>query len=345
VISRFVNRQFYLYEPGGRAKYLELLGGAVEKSDAVLLGYCLMSSHVHLIFRAGNDPLERVMKSVHSGYAGWFNRGKKRRQGPVFAGRYKAILVDEEEYLLELVRYVHNNPVRARKVEEARQSSWSSHQAYVGDVEAPAWLNGGYILSMFNEKAGWARRKFDRFVLDGRDEKRRKDLNGEEQDRATRRFQSGFGDSWRLSGPMVGSEQFAAKVMEDLHEINAQVEQGVPVKVKRSRSQPELKELIGVTCAELGLESWEFENQPKAKRAALARRVILYLWVNEYGGRQADVARAMHADSGAVARWYTKALKDAGDLEPLCSRIKSQFPSILSQEDMDPKVRYSFEIE
>ena len=345
MISRFVNRQYHLDDSGGREKYLELLAAAMEKTDAVLLAYCLMSSHVHLVLRAGKEPLERMMKSIHSGYAGWFNRGKKRRQGPVFAGRYRAILVEEDAYLLALVRYVHNNPVRARIVDEARRSNWSSHRAYVGDVEAPEWLNCGGVLSLFNEKAGWARRQFDRFVLDGRDEKRRKDLNGEEQDSASRRFASAFGDSWRLSGPIVGSEQFCARVMADLHKIDTQVKQGVAVKVPARRRRPAMTELIGVTCATLGLAPWEFENQPKRKPCALARKVIVYLWVHEFGGRQADVARALRADSGAVARWYSRALRDPGELEPLCDSIKEQFPSILSKEQTDGRVRYSFELE
>jgi hypothetical protein len=95
----------------------------------------------------------------------------------------------------------------------------------------------------------------------------------------------------------------------------------------------------------LGLEPWEFEDQPKQRRCALARRIIVYMWVKLYGGTQAEVARELRADSGAVSRWYTKALQDAGDIEPLCDKIKSLFPSILANEITPGKVRFSFEIE
>ncbi|MBN2801719.1 MAG: transposase [Deltaproteobacteria bacterium] len=345
MISRFVNCDFLLDSDVMRQKYLSLLGAGVEKTDAVLLGYCLMSSHIHLVVRAGEEPLERMMKSIHSGYAGYVNRVSPKRIGPVFAGRYKAVLVEEDEYLLELIRYVHNNPVRGGVVLRARESNWSSHQAYVGDVNVPKWLNCGYVLSMFNDKAGWARRQFERFVDEGLDETRRKDLNGEEQNIANRRFESAVGDGWRLSGPVVGSDQFAAKVMNDLHQLDKQVVNGIHVKSAKHRQRPELSELVGVTCAELGIEPWEFEAQPKKKGPALARRIIVYLWVGVYGGRQAEVVRFLKANSGAVARWYTKSLAEIGEIEPLCDKIKAQFPTILSKEEKSQRVRYSFEIE
>ena len=109
LISRFVNRSYLIKTDEDRNQYLRLLGNASGKSDAIILGYCLMSSHVHLVVRAGSDSLEGLMKSVNAGFAGWINRRSKRRKGPVFMERYKSILVDEEAYLVELVRYVHTD--------------------------------------------------------------------------------------------------------------------------------------------------------------------------------------------------------------------------------------------
>ncbi len=158
-----------------------------------ILGFCIMSSHVHLVVKAGKEPLDRLMKGIHSGFAGWLNR-KKGRKGAVFSERYKSILVEEEPYLIELVRYVHNNPVRARVTKTAKQSRWSSHRHYLGMHESPEWLNSGYVLSMFAKYPKVAREKFSQFVDEGKREKRRKDFSGERSGSAARKFQQAMGD-------------------------------------------------------------------------------------------------------------------------------------------------------
>jgi REP element-mobilizing transposase RayT len=117
---------------GARGRYLELLERAVGRTDARLLAYCLMSNHVHLVVVQGREPLERLVKPVHTGFAGWINAGRRKAQGPVFAGRPRVVVVEQDAYLLQLVRYVHNNPVRAGVVRHARSSDWSSLRAYVG---------------------------------------------------------------------------------------------------------------------------------------------------------------------------------------------------------------------
>lgn len=119
-----------------------------------------MSSHLHLVVLAGNDPLWCFMKAVNSGFVVWLNnRLGTKRAGAVFSLRYKSILVDEEAQLLELVRYVHNNPVRAKVVKNANYSKWSSHRQYIALDEAQDWLNCGYVLSMLNEAPGWVRKQ------------------------------------------------------------------------------------------------------------------------------------------------------------------------------------------
>ena len=107
MVSRFARDERWLDRAGARDAYLAQLGKALEKSDAEVLAYCLMSNHVHLVVIQGNTPLSRLMKSVHTGFAGWVRRSvrAKKALGPVFAGRPRMLLVDREEYLLALVRY------------------------------------------------------------------------------------------------------------------------------------------------------------------------------------------------------------------------------------------------
>ena len=329
-----------------RQKYLALLGRAAAKTDAIILAYCVMSSHTHLVVRAGNEPLWRLMKSVNAGFAVWLNnRSGGKRDGAVFSQRYKSILVDEEAYLLQLVRYVHNNPVRARVVANAADSKWSSHRMYLGLDVAPEWLNPGYVLSMLNRKSGWARRQFDRFVQEGKTESRRTDLCGEEPSTAAKRFQQDYGDAWRISGPIVGDDQFAARVLSDIAKVDGQYAISSETRKVHSYQRPTLDELIAVVCSHVGVEPWEFEHQPKCRLSALARRLIVFLWVSEFGGSQSEVARKLKVSSPAVSKWFSRAVSDLPNLEVNLDAIKTSFPSFLEGADTSVRTRVLLEYE
>ena len=208
VISRIMRGEYLISGARERLRYLELLGRVLKNTDSTLLGWCLMSNHIHLIVRSGTDPLSRLMKPLNTGFAVWLSKRIAAR-GPVFADRFKSILVDEEAYLLELIRYVHNNPVRAGVVLDPSSSEWSSHRSYIGMEKCPPWLNIGYILGMFSSDTEEARGLFHQFVLEGRDEGRRPDLSGDGLKNMGRDVESGFGDGWRISGPIVGDKAFA----------------------------------------------------------------------------------------------------------------------------------------
>ena len=125
LVSRFARDDRWLDKPSARTAYLRGLEHALQQCDAEVLAYCLMSNHVHLVVVQGKVPLERFTKSVHTYFAGWIGkrwRPRGKSLGPVFADRPRVVLVDREVYLLQLVRYVHNNPVRAGVVDRASDS-------------------------------------------------------------------------------------------------------------------------------------------------------------------------------------------------------------------------------
>ena len=342
VISRFHNREHLLTDQSERDYYLSLLGQGLEKTDTLLLAWCLMSSHVHLVVKAGKEPLDRLMKGIHSGFAGWLNR-KKGRKGAVFSDRYKSILVEEEPYLIELVRYVHNNPVRARVTKTAKQSRWSSHRHYLGMHESPEWLNSGYVLSMFAKYPKVAREKFSQFVDEGKREKRRKDFSGERSGSAARKFQQAMGDGWRISGPIVGSEQFQAKVLEDILAIDNQAKNiGGTLQHRGTGHRPTLDELIAVATAVMGLEPWEFDQQPQKRPCATARQLIVWIWVQRCGGKQIDVSRKLETSTAAVSKWYGRAVLRNIELEPIRDEILSKLPSMVAGKLPPTDVVYGF---
>src|SRR5712692_6666635 len=146
VVVRGNERAAVFRDDEDREKYLGRLAHYREKFGFRLLAFCLMGNHVHLAIRTAEFPLSRVMAGLQSSYTQWFNR-RHKRAGHLFQGRYKAFLVQEDRYLLGLVRYIHENPVKARLVEKARDYPWSSDRHYRRGG-GPEWLDPGDVLAM-----------------------------------------------------------------------------------------------------------------------------------------------------------------------------------------------------
>jgi len=129
VIARGNNREDVFGEPGDKAKYLELLDRYKHKYDCKIHAYVLMDNHIHLLVSVTNTPLAKIMQGLQQTYTQYYNR-KYQHVGHVFQQRYKAFLCGAEPYLLTLICYIHQNPVRA-KINGGINYDWSSHKAYM----------------------------------------------------------------------------------------------------------------------------------------------------------------------------------------------------------------------
>lgn len=152
-----------------RLGFLELLGETCERFNWRSHGFCLMDNHYHLVIETPEANLSRGMRQLNGIYTQTFNR-RHRKVGHLFQGRYTAILVDKDKYLLELARYVVLNPVRAGMVKSAGQWPWSSYRATIGKAPAPAWLDTDGLLSQLAAKRGAARHRYVRFIAEGKDQ-------------------------------------------------------------------------------------------------------------------------------------------------------------------------------
>ena len=146
-----------------RIKFLECLESATERYNAVIHAYCLMDNHYHLLLETPSENLSRIMAHINGAYTAYFNR-KRDRAGHLFQGRYKAIVVEADEYAKELSRYIHLNPVRAKIVELPEGYEWSSYIYYIGRKKKPEWLNTDFILGYFGRKVKESQRNYKRFV-------------------------------------------------------------------------------------------------------------------------------------------------------------------------------------
>ncbi len=166
VTARGNERRDVFLDDADRREFLHLLGRSVELFGWKLHAWVLMGNHYHLLVGTPEATLSRGMRQLNGDYAQHFNR-RHGRDGHVFQGRFKAILVQREAHLLEVSRYIVRNPVRAGIVTSPGDWPWSSFRATAALESAPAWLDTSFLLEQFGSRRSTAAAKYREFVLDG----------------------------------------------------------------------------------------------------------------------------------------------------------------------------------
>jgi len=162
------NRKCSIYEQDiDRENFLSVLADVCKRYNWVCHAYCLMDNHYHLLIETPDANLSKGMRQLNGQYTQNFNRIHKS-VGHVFQGRYKAIVIDKNSYLLELSRYIVLNPVRAGMVKSAVDWPWSSYRAAVGEQVKPIWLNTDWLLAGFGQMKLEAVEAYKQFVDKGR---------------------------------------------------------------------------------------------------------------------------------------------------------------------------------
>ena len=166
VTSRGNARKKIFLNDSDREAFVATLTWVVERFGWICHAYCLMDNHFHLLIETPRPNLSLGMRQLNGVYTQRFNR-RHKRVGHLFQGRFKAILVERDSYLLELCRYIVLNPVRAHMVTSADQYPWSSYLATLGEAPAPAGLSIDWVLAQFAKTRAVARRRYAAFVAEG----------------------------------------------------------------------------------------------------------------------------------------------------------------------------------
>ena len=233
---------FFLKKDRGR--FFSLLQEGIERYEFRVHAYCLMTNHIHLALQVGDVTLSRIMQNVSFRYTRYINRSRKQ-VGHLFQGRYKALLIDADSYLLELVRYIHNNPVRAGQSKTAEGYLWSSHRVYLGKVKAP-WLTTEWILSQFAENRKRAVELFGDFVSNGKDEGHREE------------FYQG-----NVEGRILGEDRFAEEALQKGSQQLAR--------------QASLEQVLQTVCEQYKISLSELSAGSRLRRIAEARAVAAFI--------------------------------------------------------------------
>lgn len=167
ITARGNNKQIIFRNPQDFNRYIANIKRVKEEIPFYLYAVTLMPNHVHLLVEIINSPINKIMQKLQTAYTMYANK-KFETVGHLFQGRYLSILVEKESYLLELIRYIHLNPVRAMLVNDPVSYPWSSHQAYLGQKNKIAEIiDKTKILPYFSANPKKAVKNYNEFVLAG----------------------------------------------------------------------------------------------------------------------------------------------------------------------------------
>jgi len=261
--------------------------------------WALMPNHLHLLVRTGRRPLGRTMGSLLGGYAGAFNR-RHRRRGHLFQNRFRSVVVEEEPYLLELVRYIHLNPLRAGLVHDLHALEaypWSGHSVLLGRQSQP-WQAVDTVLGQFGRRVGEARRHYRRFVVEGVDKGRRPDLTGGGLRRSAGGWEGvaalGRGrERWAFDERVLGSGPFVERL---LAEVAPAPDLGL------ARAWRALSHIRAQLAASFAVSEAELTRGSRRRAVAAARAAVGVVAVDGLGLPVTRVARALGVTPMPLAR-------------------------------------------
>ena len=168
VMNRGASRREIFLADDDYEIFLETLKETSKIFSIRIISYCLMPNHYHLLIQTPKANLSRTMRHLNGVYTQRFNRIHKK-DGPLFRGRYKAILVQEDEYLTHLIRYIHLNPIQANLASSPEAYAWTSHKQYLKAKDDSPWLFVRLGLAFFSSKKNQALKIYRRFILEGID--------------------------------------------------------------------------------------------------------------------------------------------------------------------------------
>jgi putative transposase len=287
VITRGNQRQEIFRGAEDYERYLRILGDYKSRYDYALYCYVLMGNHVHLLIETKEVVLSKILQGINQSYTMYFNR-KYTMVGHLFQGRYKAILCDRDSYLLSLVKYIHENPIRAGVAKTIEAYPWSSHGAYVGQTKAKGIVDTGLVLRTFSEDKRKARSAYLEYVR-GEGRLTREEVYATVDQR------------------VLGDEKFVEVVKERTgrREVRGRRKHGY-----------RLLEIARATEQVCGMSLEQLRKKGRGEDLGLGRRVLSIV-AKEYGYKGQEIAEYLLRDPSVITRY----LKEGNTLESEVEKV------------------------
>ena len=309
IMIRGMNRSSIFDDDQDRKKFLEKLAGYIDADTCHIYAFALMDNHAHILFRTGAKGVSFVMRKLLTWYAQYFNR-RHGRTGHLFENRYKSILCEEESYFLELVRYIHLNPVRAGIVKDSESLErypWTGHGTIMGYC-LNNWMDADYVLAQFGRNKKPARMAYKKFVVDGFAIGEKPDLVGGGLIRSLGGW-SQVVSMQRKDGKaksderILGGSSFVRNILKE-----AEQRQKRQLKIKQSGKTIEY--IIEDECRKRQVSTIELTSGGRRRKISQARSAIAYKGATELGLSSAEIARHLGVSTSSISRSIERTEKD-----------------------------------
>ena len=287
VIIRGIERRDIFLDDNDKLLFLERLSKLLSSTGTDCLAWSLMSNHFHLLLRSNSTRLSLFMRRLLTGYAVTFNL-RHHRSGHLFQNRYKSIVCEESAYLLELVRYIHLNPLRAGLVESLDSLDiypWSGHAVVLGK-NVFAGQNRNEILQLFDNRISIACKKYRSFVVDGIQLGKRDELVGGGLKRS--RKQSDTDEYLAYDARILGGSDFVERIQEETQSLSTAIK------------SVSLDDLIRQTAQIFAIEPASLRHGGKRNELSDARAGLCYMTVVKLGFNGASLSRALNISRAGV---------------------------------------------
>ncbi len=303
VMNRGVSRKRVFSHSTDYERFLQLLQDCHSRWGVEILAYCLMGNHYHLCLRTPEGNLARVMRHVNGVYTQHINR-MQGRDGPLFRGRYKALVVETDTYLPAVIRYIHLNPLKAKLVQTPEAYPWSSHATYLRSRGAPPWLAVQEVLAGFGKA-----RDFHEFVLAGNDAALDAFYAAERQ------------------APVLGSEAFRANLQRNLGRLSRE-----HARRERVAVRPTVTRVVQTVAKVYGVSGPSLRSGRRGTEGE-ARKVALYLVPRLCDWTLQATADYFGLTSYGGASWAGAQIRAKWEKEPAFrSKLKRLERQILQQQ-------------
>ena len=293
---RGIERSDIFRDTADYESFLTRLGNLLKETSIACYAWVLMPNHVHLLIRSGLFPVSSLMRRLLTGYAQHFNR-RHLRVGHLFQNRYKSILCEEEPYLLELVRYIHLNPVRAGMVEDMaalKKFPWSGHATLMGRRNRE-WQDTEFILNLFHGKS--ARSAYRAFVEKGIAQGKRTDLTGGGLVRSSGGWIQPSRERLASDERILGGSEFVTSTLTHCKE--------------RIIHHADMETLIATACAHAGIDRSLIESPGKKHDVSRIRAVIAHVAFDILRMKGVDIAGHLNISPSAISKLAQRGRGDA----------------------------------
>jgi len=301
VIARGINRQAIFVGDADRERFLERLGEILIQTQTACYAWALLPNHFHLLLRTATTPLSLIMRRLLTGHAVYFNL-RHQRCGHLFQNRYKSILCQADAYLLELVRYIHLNPLRAGLVENCQSLAdftFCGHAALLGR-QTVFWQDSDYVLRIFAENRATARRRYSEYLEKGVDQGRRPDLVRGRLIRSMRGWaevKSMHASEAMQKGDerILGDNEFMAKTLAAANERRER-------RLRLAAQGYDLPRLTNYVAVVVGIKPEDVLGKNRSRISACARSLLCYWASAELGISQVRLATVLGLTQPAVSQ-------------------------------------------